>query len=56
MKGEAQAFAIDVKAKAEAEQMGRKAEAWKEYKDAAIVDMVLNMLPKVSGRWCWVGK
>ena len=47
MKGEAEAFAIEAKAKAEAEQMLKKAEAWKEYKDAAIVDMVLEMLPKV---------
>lgn len=47
MKGEAEAFAIEAKAKAEAEQMLKKAEAWKEYQDAAIVDMVLEMLPKV---------
>lgn len=49
MKGEAEAFAIEAKAKAEAEQMEKKAEAWKEYQDAAIVDMVLETLPKV--RW-----
>jgi len=48
MKGEAEAFAIDAKAKAEAEQLEKKAEAWKEYKDAAVVDMVLDMLPKVA--------
>jgi len=47
MKGEAEAFAIDAKAKAEAEQMSKKAEAWKQYEDAAIVDMVLQTLPKV---------
>ena len=47
MKGEAEAFAIEAKAKAEAEQMEKKAEAWKEYQDAAIVDMVLETLPKV---------
>lgn len=48
MKAEAEAFAIEAKAKAEAEQMSKKAEAWKEYQDAAMVDMVLDMLPKVA--------
>ena len=47
MKGEAEAFAVEAKAKAEAEQMTRKAEAWKQYEDAAVVDMVLDVLPKV---------
>ena len=47
MKGEAEAFAIQAKAKAEAEQLVKKAEAWKEYQDAAIIDMVLETLPKV---------
>ena len=47
MKGEAEAFAIEAKAKAEAEQMAKKADAWKEYQDAAMTDMVLEMLPKV---------
>ena len=27
--------------------MRKKAEAWKEYQDAAMVDMVLETLPKV---------
>lgn len=48
MKGEAEAFAIEAKAKAEAEQMAKKAAAFKEYQDAALVDMVLEMLPKVA--------
>lgn len=48
MKGEAEAFAINAKAKAEAEQLAKKAEAWKEYQDAAIVDMLLDTLPKVA--------
>lgn len=48
MMGEAEALAIEAKAKAEAEQMGKKAEAWKEYKDAAVVDMILEMLPKMA--------
>jgi len=47
MKGEAEAFAVEAKAKAEAEQMEKKASAWKEYEDAAVVDMILDVLPKV---------
>ena len=47
MKGEAEAYAIEAKAKAEAEQMAKKADAWKDYQDAAMVDMVLETLPKV---------
>jgi len=47
MKGEAEAFAVEAKAKAEAEQMARKADAWKQYEDAAVVDMMLEVLPKV---------
>ena len=47
MKAEAEAYAIEAKAKAEAEQMTKKAEAWKEYADAAMVDMILETLPKV---------
>lgn len=47
VKGEAQAFAIEAKAKAEAEQMAKKADAWKDYQEAAMVDMVLETLPKV---------
>merc|ERR1712130_893958 len=48
VKGEAEAFAIEEKAKAEAEQMRKKAEAWKLYQDAAMVDMVLETLPKIA--------
>ena len=48
MKGEAEAYAIEAKAKAEAEQMAKKADAWKDYQDAAMVDMVLETLPKVT--------
>ncbi len=46
--GEAEAFAIEAKAKAEAEQMAKKAEAWNEYKQAALVDMVLKVMPKLA--------
>jgi len=41
--GEAKAFAIATKAKAEAEQMVKKAEAWRDYKEAALVDMMLQV-------------
>merc|ERR1712181_96986 len=45
---EAEAYAIEVKAKAEAEQMAKKADAWKEYQEAALVDMMLKVLPAVA--------
>lgn len=48
LKGEAEAFAIEAKAKAEAEQMAKKADAWKEYKEAAIIDMMLQVMPKIA--------
>lgn len=48
LKGEAKAFAIEAKAKAEAEQMAKKADAWNEYEKAALMDMMLKMLPKVA--------
>lgn len=54
MKGEAEAFAIEAKANAEAEQMQKKADAWKDYQEAAMVDMVLSTLPKVSLRFLTV--
>jgi len=48
LKGDAKAFAIEAKAKAEAEQMAKKADAWNEYGKAALMDMMLKMLPKVA--------
>ncbi|XP_011213517.1 PREDICTED: flotillin-1 isoform X1 [Bactrocera latifrons] len=48
IRGEAEAFAIEAKAKAEAEQMAQKAEAWREYREAAMVEMLLDTLPKVA--------
>ncbi|XP_047368236.1 flotillin-1 isoform X1 [Vespa velutina] len=48
IRGEAEAFAIEAKAKAEAEQMAKKAAAWNEYKSAAMIDMMLDTLPKVA--------
>lgn len=47
IRGEAEAFAIEAKAKAEAEQMAKKAAAWNEFKSAAMIDMMLDALPKV---------
>merc|ERR1712048_1096513 len=47
-KGDAKAFAVEAKAKAEAEQMAKKADAWNEYGKAALMDMMLKMMPKVS--------
>lgn len=48
MKGEAEAFALEAKGRAEAEQMVKKAEAFKQYKEGAMVDMLLEKLPLVS--------
>jgi len=48
IRGEAEAFAIEAKAKAEAEQMQKEADAWKEYREAAMVNMLLETLPKVN--------
>lgn len=48
LKGESEAFAIEAKATAEAEQMAKKADAWKEYKKAALVDMMMQVLPRVA--------
>ena len=28
--------------------MAKKADAWKEYKEAALVDMMMKVLPKVA--------
>lgn len=47
MKGEAEAFAVEAKGRAEAEQMTKKAEAFQQYKDGAMVDMLLEKLPLV---------
>ncbi|XP_023237209.1 flotillin-1-like isoform X3 [Centruroides sculpturatus] len=48
LKGEAEAYAVEAKAKAEAEQMAKKADAFREYKDAAMIDMMLETLPKLT--------
>lgn len=48
VRGEAEAYAVQIKAKAEAEQMAKKAEAWREYREAAMIDMILESLPKIA--------
>ena len=48
IKGDAEAFSMMVKGKAEAEQLTMKADAYKFYKDAAMVEMLLDVLPKVK--------
>ncbi len=45
--GEAEAAAILARGDAEAEAMTRKAEAYEQYGDAAIVDLLASMLPEV---------
>ncbi|GLD63821.1 flotillin-1-like protein [Lates japonicus] len=47
-RGEAEAFATEAKGRAEAEQMAKKAEAFKQYKDGAMVDMLLEKLPLMA--------
>lgn len=42
------AYAITAKAQAEAEQMQKKADAWGDYQEAAMVDMLLATLPRVA--------
>ncbi|MGN1344911.1 MAG: flotillin family protein [Traorella sp.] len=47
-KGEAEAKAIEAKGIAEAEAMDRKAEAMKKYGQAAITEMLVNVLPEIA--------
>ncbi|XP_042235727.1 flotillin-1-like isoform X2 [Homarus americanus] len=48
VKGEAEAYSVEAKARAEALIMQQKAEAQKEYKEAAMLEMFLEILPKVA--------
>ncbi|EFX80835.1 hypothetical protein DAPPUDRAFT_303889 [Daphnia pulex] len=48
LEGEAVSFAIEVKAKAEAEQMKLKAAAYQQYNEAAMMDMLMQSLPKMA--------
>ncbi len=47
--GGAEASAIEAVGNAEAEKMRLKAAAYKQYGDAAMLSLVLETLPKVSG-------
>lgn len=46
--GEADAYSVEAVGKAEAESMKLKAQAYKQYGEAAIMSMVLESLPQVS--------
>lgn len=46
--GEAEAIAIEKKGLAEAEAMQKKADAYKEYGQAAILDMLVNIIPETA--------
>ena len=48
MKAEAEAAGIRAKGLAEAEAMDKKAEAYKKYNNAAIVEMMVNILPQMA--------
>uniref|UniRef100_A0A8C7H266 Flotillin n=1 Tax=Oncorhynchus kisutch TaxID=8019 RepID=A0A8C7H266_ONCKI len=48
IKGDAEAFAVEAKGRAEAEQMAKKAEAFQQYKEGAMVDMLLEQLPLMA--------
>lgn len=47
-KGEADAYAIQKKGEAEALAMDRKAEAYKKYNNAAVIQMLVGVLPQVA--------
>ena len=47
-KGQAEAEAIEKKGLAEAEAMNKKAEAYKQYGQAAVLDMMVRIIPEVS--------
>ena len=47
-RGEAEAAAIQAKAVAEAEGMEKKAEAYAKYNNAAIVEMLVGIMPQMA--------
>lgn len=49
-KGEAEAAAIQAKALAEAEGMEKKAEAYQKYNNAAMAEMLIDVLPDIAGK------
>lgn len=48
LKGDAEASAILAKGRAEAETMEKKAEAYKQYNDAAVTQMIIEKLPQIA--------
>lgn len=48
IKGEAEAAAIKAKGMAEAETMEKKAEAYKQYNEAAVTQMIIEKLPEIA--------
>ena len=48
-KGLAEAAVIQAKGVSEAEAMAKKAEAWQEYNEAAILQLVIENLPSIAG-------
>ena len=48
LKGDAEAAAIRAKGLAEAEAMQKKADAWKEYGQAALIEQLLESLPQIA--------
>lgn len=52
--GEAEAHALEAVGISEAERMRMKAAVYKKYGDAAILNITLNALPKVSDSFCIV--
>jgi len=46
-KGEAEAYAIKAKGEAEAQAMDKKAEAYKKYNNAAVAQMIIEVLPQI---------
>lgn len=49
-KGLAEAKAIEAKGKAEAEAMEKKAEAYAKYNQAAVAEMLINVLPEIAAK------
>ena len=49
-KGLAQATVIEAQGKATAEAMRAKAESFKQYNEAAVVEMIIRVLPEVAGK------
>jgi flotillin len=49
-KGLAEATVIEAQGKAQAEAMKQKAESFKQYNEAAVIEMIVRVLPEVAGK------